>query len=379
MSNTRPYRIWHTFVFFAACISVPLLLGQANCERDLGCQTEQPSDIDFDGVPDGADNCVLVPNTIQTNSDQDAFGDACDNCPTVTNPNQADGDGDTIGDACDNCPDDFNADQSDIDNDGFGDVCDDFDNSLDDLRQALTLLGGSAFGDAEVVEAIVMAVGLAIRNSNQNLEPKIPDATQEIATKYQGVINLITEQVQALFDAVSKGDVVFPCGSGVEAFTVCPIGPSPLVEGDYGIFAMVVQEDVPLDDPTNFFTYAFVFDSDDSTANDWVAVPAFQNDYYQGTDKWYELAYSPTVGWQLKATIVTDVVNHQTAAVQTSARGIILGRAVLLLVPMDEFPSDSPDFRLNTFRHTGDFGQNPPNNWSADLHPGLDELFVFEE
>jgi hypothetical protein len=50
-----------------------------------------PPDADGDGVPNGVDNCVLVPN-----------------------PDQQDADGDGVGDACDNCPNDFNAFQTNV-------------------------------------------------------------------------------------------------------------------------------------------------------------------------------------------------------------------------------------------------------------------------
>ncbi|MGQ0795969.1 MAG: thrombospondin type 3 repeat-containing protein, partial [Nitrosopumilaceae archaeon] len=62
--------------------------------------------------------------------------DDTDNCPLVDNPDQADTDGDGIGDACetdddddgtpdetDNCPLVVNADQADTDGDGIGDAC----------------------------------------------------------------------------------------------------------------------------------------------------------------------------------------------------------------------------------------------------------------
>ena len=93
-------------------------------------------DCDADGVMDGSDDCVIVPNTGQADVDGDGVGDACDNCPSVPNANQADRDANGIGDACqdvdsdgvidiaDNCPNVPNADQADTDGDGAGDACD---------------------------------------------------------------------------------------------------------------------------------------------------------------------------------------------------------------------------------------------------------------
>jgi hypothetical protein len=83
----------------------------------------QGDDTDFDGVPDGLDNCPAIANPLQENADGDGTGDVCDdctdldgdgfgnpgyaantcatdNCPTVPNPLQEDTDGDGIGDSC---------------------------------------------------------------------------------------------------------------------------------------------------------------------------------------------------------------------------------------------------------------------------------------
>ena len=50
---------------------------------------------------DGSDNCPLVANVGQENSDTDTVGDACDNCPSVDNDAQTDSDDNGVGDACD--------------------------------------------------------------------------------------------------------------------------------------------------------------------------------------------------------------------------------------------------------------------------------------
>lgn len=116
-------------------------------------------DTDGDGILDHLDNCPLVANYDQKDTDGSGIGDACnddrdpdgdeyefgyDNCPTVYNPDQKDTDGNGRGDACndafdkdgdewedylDNCPNNYNPDQKDSNGNGIGDVCDiDLDN-----------------------------------------------------------------------------------------------------------------------------------------------------------------------------------------------------------------------------------------------------------
>jgi len=76
---------------------------------------QDDDDDDNDGILDVDDNCPLIGNADQADTDGDGLGDACD----------PDDDNDGILDADDNCPTTANADQADADVDGIGDVCDD--------------------------------------------------------------------------------------------------------------------------------------------------------------------------------------------------------------------------------------------------------------
>ena len=72
-------------------------------------------DDDNDGVLDIADNCPLISNSDQLDTDNDTIGNSCD----------MDDDNDGIADIDDNCPLFANIDQADFDGDGIGDTCDD--------------------------------------------------------------------------------------------------------------------------------------------------------------------------------------------------------------------------------------------------------------
>jgi hypothetical protein len=119
--------------------------GCAPSDEFIHTHIQTNPDWDEDGVANPADNCPLVANLDQLNSDSDSLGDACDNCTLVANPTQSDTDGDGLGDACDpdidedgalnpvdNCKYVANSLQTNSDADSLGDACDNcptFDNN----------------------------------------------------------------------------------------------------------------------------------------------------------------------------------------------------------------------------------------------------------
>jgi hypothetical protein len=97
------------------CDNCPLIFnpGQEDSDGDVvGDLCDPCTDIDGDGFGNSGfpanvcatDNCPFAANPLQTDTDTDGIGDACDNCPTVANPTQVDGDFDGVGDPCDGCP-----------------------------------------------------------------------------------------------------------------------------------------------------------------------------------------------------------------------------------------------------------------------------------
>ena len=116
-----------------SCSPLPTPLSEAEKNDPLREQTLREMldgglgsiDVDCDGVCNAADNCVLVYNPNQKDSNKDGYGDACD--PKLVDKSfvdlRCDMDGDGVPDNKDNCPGVCNSDQEDVNKNGIGDVC----------------------------------------------------------------------------------------------------------------------------------------------------------------------------------------------------------------------------------------------------------------
>ncbi len=186
---------------------------------------------------------------------------------------------------------------------------------------------------------------------------QVPNLAQDMSCLLDPLLDLSTAATERIFGEV------FPCGEGPAGLTVCASSEPP-PSGRYVLLIVQFEGDIPLNDETHFYQYAFVFDADGQAWNNYEPWPDFPNDFFAYTDKWYELAYSPDGGWQV---FVTDV-RQDFALVQSDARFVIAGPELAVFIPLDEFDTDTPTFRATAFGHTGDFGMSG-GPWSGDYYP----------
>ena len=179
--------------------------------------------------------------------------------------------------------------------------------------------------------------------------PGLTEPQQDILRIFAGIFDLDADASQAAF-----GNTAFPCDSLVDGRrTVCPDGAGPVPPGEVIVLAMVLNGDVPLEDPDHFYTYAAVLDADGDPANNFQYVEPYNWDYFQNTDLWYQLQWDPTVGqWQL---FVSSFVDQIPQNVASNARVVIDGNVIVFFIPVGEFGVPRPAFRLTTFGHDGTF------------------------
>lgn len=225
-------------------------------------------------------------------------------------------------------------------------------------------------------DTVVAATGVLVKHANLNVPPKIPPLLFTEISHY-GVLQtpLSSGQLANLFGGseVAQGtptNPTFPLGLGQNVYTIKANMPQDLPEGDYYLFHMVVKGFLPVPislDPTVLYQYAFVMDQDGDTNNNFMTSDL---DFFNDTDRWYEITYADGVGWQL---FVWDATNGgDPTEIQSAARVIFVSNAIVLVVPKSEFAVD-PAYRVTSFCHDGDFGVPPPHSWTGDLHPTVAE------
>lgn len=179
------------------------------------------------------------------------------------------------------------------------------------------------------------------------------DYVDLISYNVRATDTLSRAEVEALF-----GNTAYPCdelGGGVR--TVCTATPGVFPEGAMWVGSMILGADVPDADPDHSLIYSLVFDSDGDPANDWVIVPPYVWDYFQGTDRWYQLIWNHlTRTWSVTATQVD--ASQAQASVPSAVRVVIVGDAVTFFIPITELPSATPAYRFSGFIHDGEFSRS---------------------
>jgi hypothetical protein len=205
------------------------------------------ADTDGDADNDGADNCPLVKNAEQVDTDEDGTGNVCDtdddadtvldgvdNCPVDSNKDQLDTDGDLAGNACDadddadtildgvdNCPLTANTNQLDTDDDKAGNVCDtddDADTVLDGVDNCPLIANTDQVdtdGDKAGNVCDTDDDGDTILDGVDNC-PLIAN-TNQLDTDTDGVGDVCDTDIDG--DTVLNDDDVFPLDSGESADT----------------------------------------------------------------------------------------------------------------------------------------------------------------
>ncbi|MGB5428581.1 thrombospondin type 3 repeat-containing protein, partial [Eudoraea sp.] len=179
---------------------------------------QDDDDDDNDGVLDVNDNCPLIGNADQLDSDGDGEGDACD----------VDDDNDGVLDTEDNCPLTANADQADADEDGIGDVCDD-DADNDGVPNATDVCPNTPLND--VVDITGCTVFSLAANNFQILT-----TGESCSSSNDGSIT-IAAQANLNYTATLSGN-----GSSLDSSFSDSVSFTDLAAGDYSVCITVEDE-----------------------------------------------------------------------------------------------------------------------------------------
>jgi hypothetical protein len=146
---------------------------------------------------------------------------------------------------------------------------------------------------------------------------------------------------------------VFECGAndGVR-LVVCADEVLPMPAGTVYVLAAIMKADIPLADPENHYIYSAVFDSDGDPVNDFQWNPPYDWDFFQGTDRWYQVIWDANLArWSVVVTQLDAAGGFNGVA--SSVRVVIEGDTLVFFISGEEFPSTDPGYRLTAFGHDG--------------------------
>jgi len=234
---------------------------------------------------------------------------------------------------------------------GLGPACD------DDRSEPVNVLGEGLLGEASWCDAIDLDVddGLTVHSSDE----VAPKAGAGNHTEFWGRLAKGVTLTQADLDA-GAGELL-ACGEHEHGRTLCANPQISVLPGDWIVLAHAFHDRLP-DSCNDHLVYGFAIEGDGNPANDYVADPAFPNDWYQATDHWYEAVCDPFAGWNMTARQVTNGTPEPLD--DSAARIVITVNLSTLIMPASELSSPS-GYRGTAMRHTGQWGFD--GDWDGDV------------
>lgn len=207
-----------------------------------------------------------------------------------------------------------------------------------------------------------------------------PDPSQKIVGITAAYVNLSTESLLDFFLDVNAPFGPGVVGPGLAGFSTgaLPLGGG----GEYLMISVELEGPFPLDDDTKFYQYGIVLERDGNPANNYVAGPPCPNDFFDGTDTWFEITKFPGNPWQVSA---TDVDGGNFSQINPVGWVSVVGNTFTLYIPESAFmflgngalDRAQATVRASAFCHEGDFGRGMnAGPWSGGPFPPVAEPMV---